>query len=313
MRGTRLGERARRLIDDIQAIVRGGPEGRQRTTRDWFFWAARRYTPVVMADAGDSRYFVGTRDKIVGRRTFRDGTFDKEQMDRIMRHVEIDLTHKTVLEIGANIGTSTVELVRRYGAQRVIAFEPDPSNFKLLQHNIIENDLQDRVSAHRVALSDAPGTVEFARSDINSGDHRVVRDGDPRVPGRETISVTATTLDALIRNGTIDLEDVAMVWMDVQGHEARVLAGGSQLLRNGTPILTEYCPEALKASGDLELMEDLIAENYAVMVNMGNPEPGRRASVAPIPVADIRSLRSLSGYVDLWLTSSAPPGTGHSD
>ena len=195
--------------------VRGGPDERARMHRNAFFGLARRYTDVIRTPEG---LFVSTHDQVVARSAFVEGGFDAPQMDRILATLDVPLAGRTILDIGANIGTSTVDFIRR-GAGQVIAFEPDPGNFDLLRHNTLGMP----VEAHQLALSSEPGELEFARNPSNFGDHRVIRSDAERAQAAEIVKVPARTLDSF----ALDLSAVALVWMDVQGHEARVLAGAS--------------------------------------------------------------------------------------
>ncbi|MEA2217693.1 MAG: hypothetical protein QOJ35_319, partial [Solirubrobacteraceae bacterium] len=98
---------------------------RRLAPRAMFFDVAARFTPAVAVDAGGLRYWVGTGDRFVGRETFLTGGFDDGAMERILgalaQHAApFDLAGRTVLDIGANIGTTTVPLLRRFGARRAI-------------------------------------------------------------------------------------------------------------------------------------------------------------------------------------------------
>src|ERR1041385_2005079 len=78
-----------------------------------------------------------------------------------------------VIDIGANVGTVCIPLMRENGFQRALAFEPEPHNFNYLTRNIEQNQLGDRVSAFQVALSANDGEIEFEICPENHGDHRV--------------------------------------------------------------------------------------------------------------------------------------------
>ncbi len=56
--------------------------------------------------------------------------------------------------------------------------------------------------------------------------------------------------------------------MDVQGHEAHVLRGASELLRSDVPIVIEYWPYGLRRAGGLETLHSLIAEHYAYVIDL---------------------------------------------
>ena len=93
-----------------------------------------------------------------------------------------------------------------------------------------------------------------------------------------------------------------MVWMDVQGHEGRVLRGANLLLKSDVPILMEYSPDLLRSCGDLELLEELIAENFSRIVNFGCPERAPLDPPAEISAREVAKLRDVDDYVDLWLS-----------
>src|SRR4051794_17861605 len=222
----------RKASHAVKQAIGGGRQERELIARDYFFRLAGTSTGVIRAEAGTHRFFVATNDQIVGRETFREGLYDEESMRHVLSEAGVELCGRLVVEIGANIGTTTVSFVRDYGAD-VIAFEPDPENFKPLRHNLIENDIENRVQAHRMALSDRTGSVLFTRSSDNSGDHRVTSS-----PNGDTITVEAIALDSL----NLDLSQVALVWIDVQSHEGRVLAGARSLLATKIPVVMEYLP-----------------------------------------------------------------------
>ncbi len=70
----------------------------------------------------------------------------------------------TVVDVGANIGLSTILLAR--SAQRVIAFEPSPANVGYLRRNLASNGIAN-VEVVAAAVSDRPGParcVSMSRS-----------------------------------------------------------------------------------------------------------------------------------------------------
>ncbi len=271
---------------------------RRLVPRAVFFDVAARFTPAVAVDSAGLRYWVSTADRFVGRETFLTGGFDDGAMERIMAalsaHVaSFDLAGSTVLDIGANIGTTTVPLLRRFGARRAIVFEPEPSNVRLLAMNCLDNGVLDRVSIYAVALSDADGEVTLALSPTNSGDHRVLVDGEAPAgefgeAQRTTVTVPALRLDTLVERGDVDLAELGLVWMDAQGHEGQILAGARRLLGGEVPIVTELWPYGLRRHGGLERMCELLAQSYTAVIEMGAPE--RPMEPAVVPVAELGAL-----------------------
>jgi len=265
---------------NLARVLRNREGERTEALRVHVYRQARRVTPLLGVEAEGLRYIVSTREASgVSYSTFvNGGRYEAGLMDRLLDelrkrgHMD-SLQGRTVLELGANIGTETVAMLARYGAARVIAVEPDAENARLLRANLALNDVADRAHVLQLAVSDADGTVVLERSEENWGDHRV-RVADPQgtaVIGedvRATVEVTSRTVDALAAEGVLDLAAVDLVWMDVQGHEGHVLAGAQRLADARIPVLTEYWPYGLERAGGLDRFHDLVAARYADVVDL---------------------------------------------
>jgi len=78
-----------------------------------------------------------------------------------------------VIDIGANIGYDTVLFADKVGKKgKVIAIEPDPTNFEILQKNIKENKLFN-VVAVQAAVGNENKKMKIFESEENFGDHRM--------------------------------------------------------------------------------------------------------------------------------------------
>jgi FkbM family methyltransferase len=202
------------------------------------------------------------------------------------------------VDVGANIGTSTISALLRHGFAGAVAAEPEPENHRLLRMNLVLNDVDDLVKALPVALSDVPGSIELVIDPENSGAHRVIPaggDGSWVNADARIVTVPRTTLDDLVAAGVIDPAEAGLLWLDVQGHEAHVIAGGGELLRRGVPIVLEFHPGMLRESGALDHLIALLESNYDRFVDLRTVPagPGDSASSAePQPTKRIRDLLS---------------------
>lgn len=149
-------------------------------------------------------------------------------------------TNAIVFNIGANIGYYAVVLGKHVSAGRVIAFEPEPRNFQLLQENLALNGLTS-VTAVNAAVSDTSGVLDLYLSPSNFGDHRL-----HDTPGRMRTSVQVLDFaSAVATYGT-----PAFVVMDTQGAEGAILRGMRHFLReHRTPVVMEYWPRGLQQGG----------------------------------------------------------------
>lgn len=158
-------------------------------------------------------------DRIRATRDF----FEAEVLDDVARRV----TGGTVVDAGAMIGNHAAFLALFSAADRILAFEPVRANYELLEWNVAPFP---HVATRLMALSDAPGALWMAVEPGNMGHSRVV--ADEELPGLDTIIVVPTEpLDAL------GLTDVALLKVDVEGHEPEVLAGARETIDRCRPLV----------------------------------------------------------------------------
>jgi FkbM family methyltransferase len=133
---------------------------------------------------------------------------------------------RNAIDAGANKGTYTYFLARL--AHRVYAYEPNPKMFRLLRCNIAAN-----VEAFPYALGDRTGRATLrvpygAKGHSNQGaslsETKVVRNFTP-------IEVETRRIDDL------GLRDIGFIKIDVEGHEAAVLAGAAATIARDRPNL----------------------------------------------------------------------------
>ena len=250
-------------------------DGRAGLLRSWVFDAVGRASPSVAVQVGDTWYFVPTND-VLGKHTFIAGGFEQEVMEAAVVLVEQGLgrpplSGRTFVDVGANIGTSTIPALTALGAARAIAVEPAKANLRLLRANVAANGLDDRVTIVDRALSDQAGTLRLETGPENSGDYRIRLTDDPGAVGEAgwaTEEVVTSTLDQVLEDHEVRLEDVGLVWMDTQGHEAHVLDGAKTLLDSTVPVIAEYWPYGLRRAGALERLHTIVATHYRTVIDV---------------------------------------------
>ena len=155
---------------------------------------------------------------------------------RMTREGRLAAPRDAIIDVGANIGTSTVPFARETGC-RVLAIEPVPDVFEVLRRNVADNGLEPQVTCVQAAIStDGRDRVRMALPAGNSGGGEVERPGRPptfawRDPVRSTVDVPASGLAELLDAHGIAAERVAFVWSDTQGCEAEVMESGARLGR----------------------------------------------------------------------------------
>jgi FkbM family methyltransferase len=172
-------------------------------------------------------------DEIVGL-----GTWEPLETDVVRRLLDPGVLF---LDAGANLGWYTV-LAALWGA-RVIAVEPFSANLRLLRSNIARNGVQALVTVVPAALGAALGVADLELSTDNQGDHRMSAS-----PTGSVERVQCSTIDELC-NGEVP----AVIKLDTQGSEVRILRGGMDTCRPdavvNTSFVIEYWPHGLAYCG----------------------------------------------------------------
>ena len=235
----------------------------------------------LTTDTKQGRFTVNTSDQFISKALFLGGSFEYEVINRA---VELLVKHEVLksrnqgllLDIGANIGTVCVSLLRRDVFSGAVAFEPHPGNYELLQKNVKQNGLAERVQSFPMGLSAQSGELVFELSPDNSGDHRI-RLGDEvqsvlfDEAERQITRVPVTTLDEMAGDGRINADDIRLIWMDVQGHEGHVLAGAQSVLGRGVPTVMEFWPYGLERAGiTQEMFVERLKANFTHMIDVAD-------------------------------------------
>ncbi len=175
-----------------------------------------------------------------------------------------------VVDVGANVGTHTVAFAALVGeAGHVVAIEPQPGVFALLQANLAANGLA-QVEALGIAIADHAGRAHLTVPDYahrhNSGTAALVPEG-----AAGTVAVESRRLDDL------GLTRCRLLKMDIEGWEDRALLGATTLLETCRPLIYAEC-NSIEAGWHLL---QAAGPKYAAFLHAPpafNPENHRRAT-----------------------------------
>jgi FkbM family methyltransferase len=160
-----------------------------------------------------------------------------------------------VLEVGSNMGVHTIPLARELARQNrsMLAFEPQPVIFQQLCANLALNGLMN-VTAYPYACGASPGIVSFQAPDYQRPGNfgGTAMSSLPAAPSTHTVS--CCPLDSFVHDAT-----VALLKIDVEGHELRVLQGARNILSRSRPIL--YV-ENDRIDRSPELIQWLLTQGY---------------------------------------------------
>lgn len=191
----------------------------------------------------DSRYgpmIINANDQYVGRSLEMYGSWSQEDIDLIISLIDLLLKNKTCVtlyDVGANIGTHTVALSKKFGDQiKIRSFEAQRQIYYLLCGNIAINGL-DNVTAHHAAVSDVSNnTMLIDLPDYhlpnNFGALELIK--TPRSDNRymtkqQSEMVTTMTIDQFD-------DDIDFLKLDIEGMEHLALIGAQKTIARCRPI-----------------------------------------------------------------------------
>ncbi len=120
-----------------------------------------------------------------------------------------------ILDIGAWVGTWSMAMNKFCG--RIVAFEPDPLHYECLVKNVSED-----IETHQLAVGQEQKMISLSEDDFTQS---------KRVIGEGTIPMV--TVDSL------QIEDVDLIKIDVEGYEMEVLKGAIETLKNTEYLMIE--------------------------------------------------------------------------
>jgi len=156
------------------------------------------------------------------------GTYEKLEAKIMEEKIKVG---NITVDVGANIGLHTLNMARIVGnTGRVFAFEPDPSNFEILEKNVKINNYQNIILEQK-AVGDKHGRTTLYQSD-NPGNHRLF---PLTKQAKGQIQVELTSLDKYFTDSNL-ANKINFIKIDVEGFEFSVLKGMKNILKNNKKI-----------------------------------------------------------------------------
>ncbi|KRR23285.1 methyltransferase [Bradyrhizobium sp. CCBAU 051011] len=171
-----------------------------------------------------------------------------------------------ILDIGCNDGTDTRKFLELCPQAQLYCFEPDPRAAARFKKNM--DRYLDKVKLFEIAVSDRNGRIDFHPSNGNGDAKDWDLSGSIRRPKNHLVEYEWVRFDHPISVETRRLDDwcseaklkrIDFIWMDVQGAESDVIAGGRHSLSNTRFIYTEYSDQELyEGQKSLQAILDLL-------------------------------------------------------
>lgn len=178
----------------------------------------------------------------VGGCISRSSNFEEDTSKTFAKHINSGMT---VIDIGANIGATTLQLSQLVGqAGCVYSFEPHPVTFQHLLATLKLSNISN-VMAVQGGLGGKPSTATLKYNPSSTGWSSIHGNG---VDYAETAEISIMRLDDFIVNNNVSHIDFVKV--DVEGYEMEVFEGGESSFTKFKPVTQfEYNKLAATNSG----------------------------------------------------------------
>ncbi len=203
---------------------------------------------------------------------FARGHYHMQDIDALLSWMNTEkrltASRNVILDIGANIGTTAIPFSQKTDAH-ILAIEPLPKNFQLLQRNVSQNGLEHRITCVQKAVYKQAACLEMVIPVGNHGGAFINAKGTmPDKSGLlesencKTMQVSAEPLMKILEDCNILPDQVAFVWCDTEGCEDGVIETGAPLWQQGVPIYLEINPDALEIQNSLQQFPGLVAQYF---------------------------------------------------
>lgn len=152
-------------------------------------------------------------------------------------YVPSEIKPSVILDIGANIGVTSVWLTKKFPAAKIYSFEPLPENFSILLKNISS---YPNITALNYGLGDKDGQFEFYENEdnANKGGGSIYKlNSDESKHGtsknyRDPVKINIREASSALNENNIDHIDILKI--DTEGAEFDILSSIPKNILNST-------------------------------------------------------------------------------
>jgi len=154
-------------------------------------------------------------------------------------YTELENPAPTIIDVGAHIGLTTLYFAKHFPTAKIISLEPNPITFKILEENVWQNRLEERVTCLQKAVSVQLGKQQFWTNpkttdwQLNAGLNSTTWTNQP-LPN--SVQVETITLSSLLH------QPIDLLKIDVEGNELQLIQEAQEQLLNVRQIFIEFHP-----------------------------------------------------------------------
>ncbi|MEA5583279.1 FkbM family methyltransferase [Nodularia harveyana UHCC-0300] len=141
-----------------------------------------------------------------------------------------DLTLKTIFDVGANKGQTTLNYRRKFPEAHIFAFEPVNQTFAVLKTNV---GADSHVSCFNLALGEENKQEKMLVAGTSGSNSISSGSQVNSQPNQSLETVNIMTLDQFMVENDHKIDQIDLLKIDTEGYECQVLRGAEATLRSG--------------------------------------------------------------------------------
>ncbi len=140
---------------------------------------------------------------------------------------------EVILDVGANIGLASIYFANKFPKARIIAIEPETSNFEVLKKNVSN---YSNVTPVHAALWNESGEINLVDPGLGNWGF-MTEEGGSSQHGLKSETVSALTINDIMNTFNIDKIDILKI--DIEGAEKEVFMDADSWLPNVDSLIVE--------------------------------------------------------------------------
>ena len=280
--------------------------------------AARCAMPFISVETNNLRFIFDKNDRCISDAmmlsdSIWSGTEMRFCLDWLSKEGHQGPEGGWIFDIGANVGTTSLFFRQALGRKyRFIAFEPLPDTYRILKANCVLNGFYD-IICEELALSNRRREATFYLNDGNTGASSMNREWAAN--SQKGYKCQLITLDEYMSLLNILPQELAFLWVDVEGYEPQFIEGAMETLwKTSAPLYMEFNPWFYKEQGNYDSFIANLVQVYDSIVRFSGTD-GTVFRFVESPIQDLPGLMremELSGIrqYDLLLAKKAAKHVG---
>lgn len=220
---------------------------------------------IVVGKFLDSSYMLSMRPpSLIESYVYIEGVWEPHIANLIYSMIQPG--NQIIIDIGANIGASSIPLAKKCSDCDFYLFEPHPEVFLQLKKNCALNKLENIRLFNAAVTNQKLDTVNFyaQKESDNMGLSSLVK--NENIENFDEIKVPAIRLDDIFFSGQFDRhpKKISLMKIDVQGSELDVLLSAKQVIESFRPnIIFEFESEYFDSKDEETLVQSKIENFFA--------------------------------------------------